>query len=192
MLDEEQEHREEDEQEHDLLHARHRGVAVDPLGNLDELYGEDEREHPAADGQDSDLPDAVGYVVHRDAPRGGEHGVEVGTEDAVVADSLEHLYLLREHPVGGVPQEVGEPAVDVVGDVGIGALRRYEDEGEKRDGQREGLSEAAVARDSQKRSHGHHIASSSPVRPSMVTVTMVAFGSLKVNVELVDSLLASM
>ncbi len=192
VLDQEQEHGEEDEQEHDLLDPGHRRVAVDPLRDLDELHGEHEGEHAAADGKDGDPPHAVGDVVHRHASGGGQHRAEVGAEDAVVSDSLEDVDLLGEHPVRGIPQELRQPVVDVPGDVGVGAVRRNQQHREEGESHREGDFEAAVTDGFVDDGHLHHIAEILPVLPSIVTVTMVALGSSRVKVELVLSLLASM
>lgn len=85
VLDEEEEHREEDQHKHDFPHARHRRVAVHPLGHLDELHGEHEREHPAAYGQDRVLPHAAHEVVHGDGPRAPDHLGEAGGQHPVVA-----------------------------------------------------------------------------------------------------------
>ena len=93
VLYEEEEYREEDEHEHDFLHAGHRGVAVHLLRNLHELHGEHEREHPAADGQDRVLPHAVHEVVHGDGARMPEHLGEAGGEHPSRADGLEHVGL---------------------------------------------------------------------------------------------------
>ncbi len=86
VLYEEQEHGEEHEEEDDLLDAGKDLAAVHALGDLDELQGEDEAEHAAADRQDGNLPYAPGDVVHGQVARAREHVREVGREDPVRAD----------------------------------------------------------------------------------------------------------
>ena len=85
VLDQEKEYREEHEEEHHLLHAREGLVAVHALRDLDELQGEHEPEHAAADGQHRHLPDASGDVVHGHVSCAGEHGLERCRQHAVSA-----------------------------------------------------------------------------------------------------------
>lgn len=128
VLDEEEEHREEHEHEDDLLHARHARVAVHPLRHLDELHGEDEREHPAADGQYRVLPHAAHEVVHGHGARAPEHLLEPGGEDALGPYGLEHVRLAVEDPVARVAQDAAEPRVDVAREVGERGRRECEHE----------------------------------------------------------------
>ncbi len=143
VLDEEEEHCEEDEQEHDLLHTRQGLVAVHPLRYLYELDGEHEREDPASDREDRDLPHRVHYVVHGGRARCREHVAEIGAQDPVVADRLEDVHLLREDPVAAVAQHPAKPGVYVVGYARPGALRGEEENDAGGEGDQEGPGEAA-------------------------------------------------
>lgn len=144
VLYEEQEHREEHQQEDDLLHAGEGGVPVHALADLDELHREHQPEHAAAYGKHRDVPDAARDVVHGDVPCGREHLREVRADDAVVADAREHRHLVGEHPVARVPQEPGEPCVHVVGDVRVGGRRWDEHERREEQGGGEREDEAPV------------------------------------------------
>ena len=126
VLHQEQEHGEEHQQEDDLLHRRHAGAAVHALADLDELHGEHEGEHPAADWQDGALPHAVNDVVHAHGAGAAQHGLEAGGEHALGADGPEHVHLGSEDPVAEVPQHAAKPRVDGVGDVGVRRLRQPE------------------------------------------------------------------
>lgn len=144
VLYEEQEHREEDQQEDDLLHAGEGGVAVHALAYLDELHREHQPEHPASDGKHCGVPDPSRDVVHGDISCGREHLREVRADDALVADAREHRHLVGEHPVARIPQKPGEPCVHVVGDARVGGRRRDEHERREEQGGGERDAEAPV------------------------------------------------
>ena len=178
VLYEEQEHGEEHEEENDLLDAGKALAAVHALGDLDELQGEDQAEHPAPDRQDGNLPYAPGDVVHGQVARAREHVREVGREDPVRADRPEHARLRLEHPVAAVAQEAAQPIVDVPGDVGVCRLRGDEQERAEGECRRGGDGERPSA-SRFKRPHGY-IASSEPPRETTVTTVEAGSSSVKV------------
>lgn len=146
VLDEEQEHGEEHEQEHDLLDARHALVAVHALGDLDELQGEHQAEDAASDGEYRHLPGAPGDVVHGDVARALEHRGEGGVEDSLVSDRAEDAHLRVEHPVAPFAEKVAEPRVDVVGDRRVGVPAWHEREDQEGQGDDEGELELPLPR----------------------------------------------
>ena len=145
VLNQEQEHGEEDEHEYDLLDTGHARVAVHALRHLNELDGEHEREHAAADGQDGRLPHAAHDVIHRHVARAPEHLREVRREHPVRADRPEHVGLPGEYPVAGVPQHPAQPCVDVLRDPRERRRREGEGCGAREDGKGEREREPAAS-----------------------------------------------
>ena len=61
--------------------------------------------------------------VHGGVARRAEHRIKTGGEDAIVADGLEHVYLVREDPVAAVAQHPAKPFIDVVSNRREGEIR---------------------------------------------------------------------
>lgn len=134
VLQQEQEHREENQQRDDLADRRHGLAAVHALADLDELHREDEAQDAAADGQDGVFPHAADDVVHGDGAGAPQHLREVGRECALRADGREHLHLALEDPVADAAQGVVQAGVDVVGDGGERGLGLEKRREQDRDG----------------------------------------------------------